>query len=89
MGEHTLESIDSSRGRAAAEAAQRIVEQLSLALPLFLCCRRAALPRLSRFAFVFAPPHSVSFVFCLLALSVCLHTLLIHVSASVIVAAAH
>lgn len=75
------------QGRAAA--AQRIVEQLSLALPLFLCCRRAALPRLSRFAFVFAPPHSVSFVFCLLALSVCLHTLLIHVSASVIVAAAH
>lgn len=84
MGEHTLESIDSSRGRAATEAgqqqrqsraaaAQRIVEQLSLALPLFLCCRRAALPRLSRFAFVFAPPHSVSFVFCLLALSVCTH----------------
>lgn len=82
MGEHTLESIDSSRGRAGqqrqgsrgrAAAAQRIVEQLSLALPLFLCCRRAALPRLSRFAFVFAPPHSVSFVFCLLALSVCTH----------------
>lgn len=77
MGEHTLESIDSSRGRAgeATEAGQqqRIVEQLSLALPLFLCCRRAALPRLSRFAFVFAPPHSVSFVFCLLALSVCTH----------------
>lgn len=79
MGEHTLESIDSSRGRAGQKrqgssgAAQRIVEQLSLALPLFLCCRRAALPRLSRFAFVFAPPHSVSFVFCLLALSVCTH----------------